>query len=55
MPKDIEPIDADFDEVAKAMIKVATPLSSNNKEIDSKSGVALATPRQGVLDLGVEV
>lgn len=53
--KTIEPIDADFDDVAKAMLKVAAPLSSNAKGLMSNNSLSVATPRQGVLDLGVEV
>lgn len=55
MPKDVEPIDADFDDVAKAMVAVAPPLSSNNNGLVGKTSVSLAPPQQGVLDLGVEV
>jgi hypothetical protein len=53
--KTIEPIDADFDDVAKAMVKVAGPLSNNVKGLTGKNALAVAAPRQGVLDLGVEV
>jgi hypothetical protein len=55
MAKNIEPIDADFDDVAKALVKVATPLSSNTKGLPLKKSLAVAAPRQGILDLGVEV
>lgn len=55
MPKDIDPIDASFDAVARSMV---TPAASLHKEINNmipKNPLAPATPRQGVLDLGVEV
>lgn len=55
MARDIQPIDAAFDDVAKKLVKVATPLSSNGSDLPGGKGVAVATPRQGVLDLGVEV
>ena len=58
MPDDkkiIEPIDADFDEVAKAMVPVATPLSKKNRDLSGNASIEVAGPRQGVLDLGVEV
>jgi len=52
---DIDPIDADFDDVAKAMVQVATPFSKDNKTLTDSKALALATPRQGVLDLGVDI
>ena len=58
MPDDkkiIEPIAADFDNVAKSIVAVATKIPSNNRGLSVKNALALATPRQGVLDLGVEV
>lgn len=58
MPDDkkiIEPIDADFDAVAKAMITPATTFSKNNNGMSAGTALTPATPRQGVLDLGVEI
>ena len=58
MPDDkriIQPIDADFDKVAKAMVTPATSLAKNNSNLHAKRRQTPATPRQGVLDLGVEV
>lgn len=58
MPDDkkiIEPIGASFDEVAKAMVTPATPLSNKAKALTAISGQRPATPQQGVLDLGIEV
>jgi hypothetical protein len=52
---DIEPIDADFDDVARKLVTPAPILSSNSNVLAVKSGTTPATPRQGVLDLGVEV
>lgn len=52
MPKGkntIEPIDADFDEVAKAMITPAGYNLSNINNLDQKSEGTPATPRQGSL------
>ncbi len=53
MAKDIEPIDANFDDVARKM--VATSFGNKNKDLQVKNSIALAAPKQGVLDLGVEV
>lgn len=53
--KTIEPIDAGFDEVAKAMVTPATPLSIKSKALTTISGQRPAPPQQGVLDLGIEV
>lgn len=53
--KTIEPIDADFDDVAKAMITPATPLSSNSNNLSVKSSQSPAPPLQLKLDLGIEV
>jgi hypothetical protein len=58
MPDDkkiIEPINADFDQVAKAMVTPATPLSSKSKMLSTVSGQTPATPQQLTLDLGIEV
>lgn len=58
MPEDkrfIDPIDAAFDDVAKAMVTPATSLSNNRSNLPANTGATPATPRQGVLDLGVEV
>jgi hypothetical protein len=51
--KTVEPIDADFDAVARAM--VATPLSSKSKALSTVSTRSPATPKQLPLDLGIEV
>lgn len=58
MPDDkkiIEPINAGFDEVAKAMVTPAASLSNQSKALTTVSGQRPATPKQGVLDLGIEV
>lgn len=55
MPKDIEPIDADFDKVAQKLVTPAATFPSKNSDIPSKNAISPATPRQEVLDLGVEV
>jgi hypothetical protein len=52
---DIEPIDADFDDVARKMITPAPSFASNTNNLPAKMAQTPATPRQGVLDLGVEV
>lgn len=52
---DIDPIDADFDDVARKMVTPATPLPTENNKMAIGSAVTPATPRQGILDLGVEV
>lgn len=46
---DIDPIDADFDDVAKAMVQVATPFSKDNNTLVDDKALALATPRRGNL------
>ena len=53
--KIIDPIDADFDEVARKLVTPDTPLSKGINGLSTKSALSPATPRQGVLDLGVEV
>lgn len=58
MPDDkniIQPLDADFDEVAKALITPATPFPKENKGMSTLPARTPATPRQGTLDLGIEV
>lgn len=58
MPDDkkiIEPIDADFEAVAKAMVTPATHFPRENNKMSAGKALVPATPRQGVLDLGVEV
>jgi len=58
MPDDkkiIPPIDAAFDDVARAMITPATPFPKENNVMSGKKALTPATPRQGVLDLGIEV
>ena len=52
--KIVQPIDADFDEVAKAMITPATPLVSKSDALVAKFGQSPA-PYQMTLDLGIEV
>lgn len=52
---DIRPIDADFDDVARRMVTPATPFLKENKALNVKNALVPATPRQGILDLGVEV
>ena len=53
--KNIEPLDASFDEVARKMVSPATPFGSNSNGLGSVSGKSLATPKQLKLDLGIEV
>lgn len=53
--KTIEPIDADFDTVAKAMVTPATHLSSKSSALATTPGQTPATPKQLPLDLGIEV
>lgn len=53
--KTIDPIDADFDAVAKAMVTPATSLSMENNMMSAQNAIIPATPAQGVLDIGVEV
>lgn len=58
MPDDkkiIEPIDAAFDAVAKAMITPATSFTKENSKMSAGTALTPATPKQGVLDIGVEV
>ncbi|WBO21998.1 hypothetical protein [Sphingomonas abietis] len=55
MPKDIEPIDASFDDVARKMVTPAPPLSSNNRQLVVKPGATPAPSAQLPLDLGIEV
>lgn len=58
MPDDkkiIEPIDADFDEVARKMVSPATPFGINSKALGPVPGQSLAAPKQLKLDLGIEV
>lgn len=52
--KSIEPIDADFDDVAKAMTP-ATSLSNRNKALVPARPQTPATSKQLPLDLGIEV
>lgn len=58
MPDDkkiIDPINAGFDDVARAMVTPATPLVSKTKSLEAVSGQTPATPTQLKLDLGIEV
>ena len=50
-----EPSGADFDDVARAMATPATNFSKENNKMSAGTALTPATPRQGVLDLGVEV
>jgi hypothetical protein len=52
---DIDPIDADFDDVARKMVTPATTLHKQINNLSVGTALTPATPRQGVLDLGVEV
>jgi hypothetical protein len=58
MPKDIEPIDADFDAVAKSMVqfglKEITPNANKINTLAVKSTEKEIALRQGVLPLGIE-
>lgn len=51
----IEPIDGEFDDVAKKMITPATPLANNSSNLPAKKGESPASPIQLKLDLGIEV
>lgn len=53
--KTIEPIDAAFDDVARAMVTPATSLSNKNNSLSAKTGQSPAAPVQLRLDLGIEV
>jgi len=53
--KIIKPIDADFDEVAKAMVSPATSLPNNSKGLTPMKSRSPAPPVQLKLDLGIEV
>lgn len=53
--KTIEPIDAAFDDVAKAMVTPATSLGNKTNNLPVKMGERPATPVQLPLDLGIEV
>lgn len=58
MPEDkktIEPIDAAFDDVARKMVTPATSFPKKNNTMSGSNALTPATPRQGVLDLGIEV
>ncbi len=58
MPDDkkiIDPLDADFDAVAKKVVTPATPFTHENKDLSPVSGQVPATPKQLKLDLGIEV
>jgi hypothetical protein len=58
VPKDekiIEPIDANFDDVAKKVVTPATPLGSNSSDLPESQLPTPATPVQLKLDLGIEV
>ncbi len=52
---DIDPIDADFEEVARKMVTPAPSYANKIRELIAINQETPATPRQGVLDLGVEV
>lgn len=53
--KTIAPLDGSFEAVAKAMVTPATPLAKENSNLNTLPAQTPATPRQGVLDLGIEV
>jgi len=53
--KTIEPLDADFDEVARKMVSPATPLTNKHNALATVSGQSPAAPKQLKLDLGIEV
>lgn len=53
--KTIEPINAAFEDVAKAMVFPATSLPNNNKALLDNSADLPATPKQLALDLGIEI
>lgn len=58
MPDDkkiIEPIDADFDAVARKIVTPATSFSKEINKMTAETGLTPATPKQGVLDIGVEI
>lgn len=53
--KTIEPLDADFEEVARKMVSPATHLTKETNALSAVSGQSPATPKQLKLDLGIEV
>jgi len=53
--KIIEPINAEFDEVVKKMVKVAPYKPIKNKVLAAKTGSQVASYKQVPLDLGIEV
>lgn len=53
--KTIEPIDADFDAVARKLVSPATPFDNKTSALTTVSGQSLAAPKQLKLDLGIEV
>lgn len=53
--KTIAPINAAFDDVAKAMVSPATPFGNQNNMLPAVSGQRPASPKQLKLDLGIEV
>ena len=55
MAKHIGPIDAAFDDVARKVVSPPVSLSKGVNDLSAKNALSPATPKQGVLDLGVEV
>lgn len=58
MPKDrniVEPINADFDEVVESIVQPATSKSIKINKLSGKMASRPATPKQLVLDIGVQV
>lgn len=52
---DIDPIDADFDDVARKMVTPAGLLANKNNSLPATPGQSPAGPRQIPLDLGIEI
>jgi len=53
--KIIEPIDANFDDVAELVIKPAPPKFIRNSVLSTKVSSVPAPPQQQILDLGIEI
>lgn len=55
MAKEIEPIAAGFDEVARKMVSPAPPFPSENRQLVAKPSASPASSAQLPLDLGIQV
>lgn len=52
---EIEPLDANFDDVVRSVVPSATPKYKENKDLSDKTHQTPAPPEQLMLDLGIEV